>query len=716
MPQAGRELSETDKDWFVDTLQNEFAQLGNLPKFEGTAIFADRVIVNILNQPATPDPTETLSSYWQDLFEKYQRVSLWGRDVDASDPTQDQKRPELAQVYIDLHTTTQVAVATGKKRGPKERDVFDERESRPLSVLDAVLTHRHVVLLGDPGSGKSTFLNHLALCLAGHGLNSQAGWLTRLPQWPEQEAGLVPISVILRDFARQLPKTGPKKANARLLWEFIASSLADDDLPAEPLHDLLKNGQAVLLLDGLDEIPEPSHRVFMRDLVAACAKRYRKCRIIVTCRTLSYQEADWQLKDFPTFTLAQFNTDQINHFIEAWYAELSRLGTLKSEKAERLTQRLQREVRRPDIWRLAPTPLLLTVMTLLHAHKELPNSRAQLYQETVDMLLHLWEQHKAKESGADDESQLSDLLAQAGRTTMDLKRVLGKLAFTVHSASGSADTEALADIGQLQLQNELIRLHPEESPNWALQVIDTMKLRAGLLLERESQVYTFPHRTFQEYLAGSHLPTHSSFAKEASRLASEGALWREVILLAVGHLVYVKEDPEKPLPMIAELCPKQAKNTATAWQKAWLAGDALLEMGPNRADDTELGRELNERVRQRLVSLIQGSRLSPVERVRAGDTLARLGDPRFRADAWFLPDDDLLGFVEIPQGPFLMGSTEEEDNAYDDEKPQHLLSLPDYYIARYPVTVAQFRAFVEEENYTWEGKDEPQGQTNHPVV
>ncbi|MBX2997828.1 MAG: SUMF1/EgtB/PvdO family nonheme iron enzyme [Caldilineaceae bacterium] len=76
--------------------------------------------------------------------------------------------------------------------------------------------------------------------------------------------------------------------------------------------------------------------------------------------------------------------------------------------------------------------------------------------------------------------------------------------------------------------------------------------------------------------------------------------------------------------------------------------------------------------------------------------LARLGDPRFRADAWYLPDEPLLGFVEIPAGPFLMGSDKIRDSrADDDDLPQHEVNLATFYIARHPVTVAQFHAYLE---------------------
>jgi formylglycine-generating enzyme required for sulfatase activity len=138
-------------------------------------------------------------------------------------------------------------------------------------------------------------------------------------------------------------------------------------------------------------------------------------------------------------------------------------------------------------------------------------------------------------------------------------------------------------------------------------------------------------------------------------------------------------------------------------------------MGLNRVRDNTLGPELAERVPRRLVELIRGDHLSPVERAAAGDTLARLGDPRFRADAWFLPDEPLLGFVEIPAGPFRMGSRKGDRLAYDDEMPQRALTLPRFFMSRYPVTVAQFQAFVEASGQRPDHEDSLQGLSNHPV-
>jgi formylglycine-generating enzyme required for sulfatase activity len=104
------------------------------------------------------------------------------------------------------------------------------------------------------------------------------------------------------------------------------------------------------------------------------------------------------------------------------------------------------------------------------------------------------------------------------------------------------------------------------------------------------------------------------------------------------------------------------------------------------------------------------------DRASLGNTLARLGDPRFHVDAWYLPDEPLLGFVEIPEGPFLMGSKKGDPLVYKDELDQHPVTLPRYYIARYPVTMAQFQAFVQDSSDQPKDKDRLRGLSNHPVV
>jgi formylglycine-generating enzyme required for sulfatase activity len=120
---------------------------------------------------------------------------------------------------------------------------------------------------------------------------------------------------------------------------------------------------------------------------------------------------------------------------------------------------------------------------------------------------------------------------------------------------------------------------------------------------------------------------------------------------------------------------------------------------------------------RRQLERMRSSRLSVHDRVAAADALAERGDPRFRADAWSLPDEPLLGFVEIPAGAFLMGGNKARDpDASDGEFPRHEVTLPRYFIGRYPVTVAQFRAFVADTDFYPRRGESLQGISTHPVV
>ncbi len=96
---------------------------------------------------------------------------------------------------------------------------------------------------------------------------------------------------------------------------------------------------------------------------------------------------------------------------------------------------------------------------------------------------------------------------------------------------------------------------------------------------------------------------------------------------------------------------------------------------------------------------------------------SKQAEPAFLHELFYLPDEPLLGFVEIPVGPFLMGSDPKKDKrAEDNEQPQHTVNLPRFWMARYTVTVAQYRAFVEDSGYKTTNLDSLRGVDNHPVV
>jgi formylglycine-generating enzyme required for sulfatase activity len=163
-----------------------------------------------------------------------------------------------------------------------------------------------------------------------------------------------------------------------------------------------------------------------------------------------------------------------------------------------------------------------------------------------------------------------------------------------------------------------------------------------------------------------------------------------------------------------------AADIATDLWPEMLSGDPVrIQDATARLDEEEPQHEgpQHRTYRARLQQVMRDPEHPAKERVSAGDALAQLGDPRFRADAWYLPDEPLLGFVEIPEGPFVMGSDPQMDKqAYDDEHPQHERELSPYYIACYPVTVAQFRAFVQASEYKPDTERCLEGVDNHPVV
>jgi len=696
-----------------------------------------------MRERIAPDLTAAWRNYLERVRAECGYLPLRGIDFKTADATtRADDRMLLADVYIGLDTTTSIKVEEASKS--KDRIEKEGKESRPLSALEAFGKWSQMVLLGEPGSGKSTFVRHLCLCLAENRLWPNEMRVDRLAGWPQKWGRLIPVPVVLRELAAWVEKNNPDVSGGGMLKAYLKHWLKDkaSEKLFDDLGDALEKGRAVLLLDGLDEVPTKSRlQKKIRHMIEDLPLAFSKAPILVTCRVLSYQEKRWRLEGpkWRNFELASLDDKKIAGFISAWYHQLAAMNVVDNPDAK--SRKLREAVKRRDLQLLAGNPLLLTVMALVHTHKgDLPDARALLYEDVVDLLLWRWDETRL----VNEDSQKTDLrklMQTAGLDDIDIKHALWKLAYEAHGTISLTQKEdATADIPEVILHKALRELHPQRSLDWADKILEIIKYRAGLLLETTPGVYAFPHRTFEEYLAACHLSNLSKFCEKAVTLAGQGAFWREVLLLAVGRLVHHGGDIAKPLMLASELCPEKAPDdkNVNAWRNCWLAGQCLLEIGLERAKRNELGRLLVNRLRGRLAELVSREFLKPRQRAEAGAVLGKIGDRR--KGVWLtanrVPDID---WVTIDAGPFIMGNDKGDDeDIYDDETPQFecgLLKEP-YRISRNPITVAQYAAFAEAGGYEkahywtkvgwkWREKEDIAGHEiyretfqipNHPIV
>ncbi len=732
-------------------------------------VYSGEVHIHPPETPLAEDPTPMRETYLRRLLETCRQVFLSGIDRIAA--RQDvEPCLNLEAIYIALLT-----LGAEHEKWEKEHrvtDVLQRRRERRLSALDQLNRHDRLVLLGGPGSGKSTFVNFVTLCLAGDLLENQQinlDLLTRpLPpekaskdqqekeNTPERQewrhGSLLPVRVILRDFAAEgLPAVG-EQATANHLWEFIVNDLKEtpfgDYTPYLRQH-LLESG-GLVLLDGLDEVPEAhTRRKQLRDTVEDFARVFPHCRLLVTSRTYAYQRQEWRLTGFVEAVLAPFTTGQIRCFVDCWYEHSASLLGMRPGDVGKRAELLKRAIFGSQrLYRFAERPLLLTLMASLHAWRggSLPEKRQELYDNAVDLLLDWWESRKVKDTDGEWVS-LTERLNLGREGLEDLRRLISKLAYEAHATQ--PDLEGTANIEEDTLAGGLMRLIRDSETNRntdlnPLWVAEYLRDRAGLLVSHGVGLYTFPHRTFQEYLAACYLTDQDDYPENVAELArSDPNRWREVVLLAGAKAA---RGAASTIWALADaLCYRDVEDRETSDKDAWgalLAGQALAETA-NLEQISPRNRPKAKRVRKWLVEILTArqpsdSPLPPVERVKAGNIVVQLEDPRpgigLRKDD--LPD---IEWCEVLSGTFLMGSDPKKDKeVFDREQPQHEVRLSAYCISRYPVTNAQYRAFVEDGGYMekwrqcwtkegWKWKEEKKITTpatyggtfdlpNHPVV
>lgn len=417
------------------------------------------------------------------------------------------------------------------------------------------------VILGDPGSGKTTATKKLVL--------------DYVSQAQQQEFGRfsgVPLYVPLRSFARERHLRGQFYPILEFIYDYAAAFL---NAPCSPgfFEYFLDAGECLVCFDGLDEVAATGQRQEIRDIVESFVNRYPRNRYLVTSRIVGYEQGALSKRRFAHCTVQPLSDPDINQYVTQWYLAREKSSTYAESRARELSDTIMRSERLRD---LARNPLLLTIIALMHrVEAELPHERVKLYEKCTEALLFTFENVKRLDVG--------DTSKECMRYRREL---LEEVAYWMQSErSSETGREAIVEEAELRRQ---VTDRLRSDPTFSLQKLEAMqqaevfvrfiKERTGLLVERGDGQYAFVHLTFQEYFAACHIwrtygdDLDELWAHIEPRLLD--ASWHEVILLLLGKL---SESPRAPSRIVERFLAQEDEYEEILRRRLRLATDCLLD-------------------------------------------------------------------------------------------------------------------------------------------
>ncbi len=422
------------------------------------------------------------ATYKQSLSRRYNRVQLIGLPS-----LKDNRDLWLEEIYVPLGFT--------RKPGSNE-----ERFYLPKALSES----RHLVILGDPGSGKSTLVK----------LITHAFGRSTSSSLPQHFGPLLPIPIILHDY-----KVGEWNNYEDMLRSFIKQLDEEirDSVTVEWLTEYLEKGQAIVLLDGIDEIGSAEARRHLRDqILRPLMWQFAESYFIATSRVIGYEEmpfdnhqvlATKQVSEnvqerllAPSMLrrcyVAPFNDEDIEQFITRWYTARETDSAQRSEGIEALKRALAQNDR---VKRLASNPSLLTLIALIfRVTADLPSGRVKLYDKITEAYLETIEKFRG--------------VGQHPATLEQKRRWLARVGWEMQS---SRDENQKGDllVSREQVKKWLTKAITEERENAEAEAetfLDYIARRSGLLIPRGvddagNDQFSFVHLTFQEYFAALHL-------------------------------------------------------------------------------------------------------------------------------------------------------------------------------------------------------------------
>ena len=303
---------------------------------------------------------------------------------------------DLEELYVPLQATSDLrghgeAAFADAKHAKEKLKGGQEASLMEAFRLAAKVKRRGLVILGEPGSGKTTHLKRLLICCLKEGAEKLG-----LP------AGMVPVL---------LPLRGLEDPDRETVEHFIERHLNEQvGLSGEFGSKLLGRGNLLLLFDGLDEVANPERREKVARWVERVLRAHSRCWPVVTCRFAGYGEqgqgrSEVRLSaEFLEMHVQPLRQEQAEEFVHKWY-RLVESGLdpdhvaamrLAEERAGALIATLKTgDLRTARVAEMVGNPLLLANLCLVHRdHGRLPEDRRRLYDECVDVLLERWRERQ----------------------------------------------------------------------------------------------------------------------------------------------------------------------------------------------------------------------------------------------------------------------------------------------------------------------------------
>ncbi|MEA5447550.1 NACHT domain-containing protein [Leptolyngbya sp. CCNP1308] len=395
-------------------------------------------------------------------------------DVNILEEVSSNRRTELADLWQDF----------SQNPGYRSLDRMGLGEERQrVSGLEVLARNTNLMVVGKPGSGKTTYLQRMVTECNAENL----------------QANKIPVLIKLREFIED------GRDIAYSLEQYLERSW---QLSTIETQLVLNQGRSLMLLDGLDEVTGEGEKTIAKQ-IKRFARIYPQVQVIVTCRMQS-QESRFERFDY--VEVADFNELQVRAFAEHWFQTVCGDLTTGQAKATAFLEQLFRGENK-SIRNLAITPILLSLTCAVFQQKQaFYSKRSKLYGEGLELLLERWD--KSREIERDE-------------IYRDLS-VERKLDLLSHLAVKKFEQEQYVLFEQAEIEGyiaEFLGIGLQESQ----EVLKAIAQQHGLLVERAHKIWTFSHLTFQEYFVAKWFWGRSGFDKLASHIWDTH--WREIFLL-----------------------------------------------------------------------------------------------------------------------------------------------------------------------------------------